>query len=255
MARASAASGTGYSNNTVKRPCPRLGSICSTSTLLKISDQVSSSATRTRALAASASAARSPSPSGNRRQQIDPGKALEGGRDRQQFGLGEGIGHPAAKRESPDAGRLRRMRDHDDAVGHDGVIAGVGAIPFQHGEFGQMQIAALAVAEHPRELEYLGLAGGEQFLGRELRRGPQIARRARAVAAGQFGTGRVQMGLIARRDLEDAGLDLDKSLLVEKAPHRLGDRGPRQQERLSIGVPRRRPPWRRLVRPGHQQAP
>jgi hypothetical protein len=47
----------------------------------------------------------------------------------------------------------------------------------------------------------------------------------------------MQMGLIARRDLEDAGLDLDKSLFVEKAPRRFGDRCPRQQERLAIGVP------------------
>ena len=61
-------------------------------------------------------------------------------------------------------------------VGHDGVIAGVGAVPFQHGEFGQMQIAALAVAEHAREFEDLCLAGGEQFLGGEFRRGAQVSR-------------------------------------------------------------------------------
>ena len=55
---ASAASGDGYSNSTVRRSCPRLGSTCSTSTLLKMSDQVSSSAIRTRAPAAAASAHR-----------------------------------------------------------------------------------------------------------------------------------------------------------------------------------------------------
>ena len=60
-----------------------------------------------------------------------------------------------------------------------------------------MQIAALAVAEHACEFEYFGFAGGEQFLGRELRRGSQIAGRAGAVAADQFGSWRVQMGLIA----------------------------------------------------------
>ena len=97
-----------------------------------------------------------------------------------------------------------------------------------------------------------GLTGGEQFLGGEFRRGPQIARRARAVAAGQFGAGRMQMGLVARRDLQDAGLDLGKALLVEPGPDRPGDRAPRHQKRLAIGVPRRRPPWRRLVGPGHQ---
>jgi len=48
------------------------------------------------------------------------------------------------------------------------------------------------------------------------------------------------------------GLDLAKTLLVEPGPHRPGDRTSRHQERLSIGVPRRRPPWRGLVGPDHQ---
>ena len=69
-------------------------------------------------------------------------------------------GVSAAERKSPDSGRLRRMRNHDDAVGHDSVIAGVRAIPLQHRELGQMQIAALAVAEHPRELEYRNGSNG-----------------------------------------------------------------------------------------------
>ena len=100
------------------------------------------------------------------------------------------------------------MRDHDDGVGHDSVIACIRAVPFQHREFRQMQIAALAVAEHARELEYLGFAGGEQFLGGELRRRPQIARRTRAVAACQLGARGMQMRLVARRYLEDGGLNL-----------------------------------------------
>ncbi len=83
-----------------------------------------------------------------------------------------------------------------------------------------MQIAALTVAEHTRELENLRLAGREQFLAGEFRRGPQIARRARAVGARQLGARRMQMGLVAGRDLQDAGLDLGKSLLIEKGPRR-----------------------------------
>ena len=47
-----------------------------------------------------------------------------------------------------------------------------------------MQIATLAVAEHPREFEDLLLARGQQLLGGEFRRGPQITRRARAVGVG-----------------------------------------------------------------------
>ena len=61
------------------------------------------------------------------------------------------------------------------------------------------------------------------------------------------------MRLVARRDLEDPGLHFHKALLVEPGPHRPGDRIPRHQERLAIGVPRRCPPWRRLVGPGHYQ--
>jgi hypothetical protein len=63
----------------------------------------------------------------------------------------------------------------------------------------------------------------------------------------------MQMRLVARRDLQDAGLDLAKTLLVEPGPHRAGDRASRHQERLPVGVPRGRPPWRRLVGPNHQQ--
>ncbi len=120
-----------------------------------MSDQVSSSVIRTRVLCrcrqcrAIALAVR------NGRQQIDAGKALERCGHRQQFRLGKRIGGLAAKRKPSDAGRLRGMGDHDDAVGHDGVIGRIGAIPFQHGEFGKMQIAAFAVAKHPRKLENL----------------------------------------------------------------------------------------------------
>src|SRR5690349_3243446 len=106
------------------------------------------------------------------------------------------------------------MRNYDDGVGHDRVIARLGAVPFQHREFGQMQIAALAVAEYARELEYPGFAGGKQLLGGELRRCPQITRRAGAVAACQLGARGMQMRLVARGYLEDGGLDLGKTLLV-----------------------------------------
>ena len=110
------------------------------------------------------------------------------------------------------------MGDDDDAVGHDGVIGRIGTVPFQHGEFGQMQIAALAVAKHPRKLENLRFARGQQFLAGEFRRGPQIPRRARAVGAGKFGARRMQMGLVAGRNLQNAGFDLGKTLLVEPGP-------------------------------------
>ncbi len=130
LSRASAASGAGYSNSTVRRPCPRCGSTCSTSTLLKISDQVSSSAIRTRPLRRSPSARDRP-----RHSRSSPADRFrQSARKRPQpseFPARQKDRSPAAKRKPSDAGRLRRMRDHDDAVGHDGVIAGIrrGTIP------------------------------------------------------------------------------------------------------------------------------
>jgi len=115
----------------------------------------------------------------------------------QSLGLGKWIGKPAAKRELPDPGRLRRTGDDGDGVGHDGIVRRVGAVPFQHGEFGKMQIAALAVAKHPRKLEDLRLAGSEQFLAGKFRRGSEIPCRARPIGTMKFSARRMQMGLIA----------------------------------------------------------
>ena len=178
-------------------------------------------------------------------QQIDAGKAFESLRHRQEFRLGKGIGELAAKAELPDAGGLCRMRHDHDAVGHHRVIGIAGAVPFQHGEFRQMQIAALAVPEYPRQLENLRLACRQQLLAGKFRRGPQVASDPLAVATRQFGAGRVQMGLIARRHLQDSGLDLDKTLLIEPCPHSAGDGATRRQKRPDVGVARRRPPWRK----------
>ncbi len=178
-------------------------------------------------------------------EQIDANKAFERRRHRQQLRLGEGIGDFPAKRELADPGRLRGMGYDHHAIGHHGVVGRVGAVPFQHGEFGQMQRTALAVAKHPRELKNLRLASGQQFLAGEFRRGAQIARRAGAVGAGKFGARRMQMGLIARRDLQNGCLDLDKPLLVKPGADRLADSVSRQQKRPAVGVPGGRPPGRK----------
>ncbi len=44
-------------------------------------------------------------------------------------------------------GRLRRDAKHGGAIVDQGAIGRLGAVPFQHGEFGMMQPGALAVAE------------------------------------------------------------------------------------------------------------
>jgi len=56
------------------------------------------------------------------------------------------------------------MGDDDDGVGHHRVIGRIGAVPFQHGELGQMQIAALAIAKHPGEFEIFGSPAASNFL-------------------------------------------------------------------------------------------
>ena len=102
-----------------------------------------------------------------------------------------------------------------------------------------MQIAALAIAEHPGEFENPVLARRQQLLTGEFRRGAQIARQPLAAGSGEFGPRGVEMGLVAGRDLENRGLDLDKTLLLEPGPNRLGHRAPRHQKRPDIGMPRR----------------
>ena len=92
------------------------------------------------------------------------GEPLECGGDAQNFRLGERIGAATTKRKPADAGRLRRMRDHHDGIGDHGIVRGIGAVPFQHGEFGQMQVAALPIAKHPRQLENPFLPGGQKLL-------------------------------------------------------------------------------------------
>jgi hypothetical protein len=146
------------------------------------------------------------------------------------------------------------MGDNDHAVGHDRIIGRIGAVPFQHGEFGKMQIAAFPVAKHPRKLENFLLSGGQQFLAGEFRRRPQVPCRAPAVDAGKFRAGRMQMGLIAGGDLQNSGLDLDKALLVEPCPDRPRNGAARRQEWPDVGVPRGGPPGRELIVSGHQRA-
>ena len=98
--RASAACTAGYSSRMVARPMPRLGSMRSTSTRLKISPQRSSSAMR---MPAACAAPRKALAVGlavrQRRQQIDAGEARERFGDGQPLRLGKRIGRAAAKAE------------------------------------------------------------------------------------------------------------------------------------------------------------
>src|SRR5581483_3662105 len=89
------------------------------------------------------------------------------------------------------------------------------------------------------------LAGGEQLLGGEFRRGVEIEGRAPRVRGDELGREGVQVRLVARRGLQDGGLGLDEALGAEPAPDRRRDRGARQQKRPPVGINMACPPWRR----------
>ena len=72
-----------------------------------------------------------------------------------------------------------------------------------------MQRAALAVAEHAGEFENARLARRQQLLGGEFRRGAQIERAPLPARRDQLGGEGMQMRLVAGRDLQSRGLDLD----------------------------------------------
>ena len=101
------------------------------------------------------------------RRQGDAGVAVEGFHQRQYLGLRKGIArHPAPMQRVIAAGDERGAAQ-GDAVGHDVGIGRVGAIPFDHGKFGRVQRARLAIAPHPGEIDNTGFTGGKQFLGGE----------------------------------------------------------------------------------------
>ena len=91
-------------------------------------------------------------------------------------------------------------------------------------------------------MKMLRLAGGQQLLAGELGRGVQIERATAAVRADQLGGKGVQVRLVAGRDLQDGGIDLDEALAVEPAPQRRLNCAARQQERPPVGMDVRMPP-------------
>ncbi len=74
-----------------------------------------------------------------------------------------------------------------------------------------MQRAALAVAEDVGEAENAFLARGQQFLGREFGRRMKIEARGAALRPDKPGSESRDMRLVAGRNLQDRGIDLDKA--------------------------------------------
>ena len=163
-----------------------------------------------------------------RRQQIDAGEFFKRLRHRQPFRRSKRIGYAAAKAELFCSRSLRRLRQNRGAVGHQNLVRLTRAIPFDHREFRRMQRAALAVAEHFCEFDDAALPRCEQLLAGEFRRGAQIERRPGPVRRHKRRGKGVQVHLVAGRDLERAGLDLDEILRRKPGPQRADDPAPRQ---------------------------
>ena len=160
------------------------------------------------------------------------------------LGLGEGVDLAAAPAQHRRAGSTRRLGQQRGAVPHQGLIVFPRAIPFQHGELWMVQRGALAIAEDPGEIEQARLAGRQQLLGGEFRRGVQIIRIAGAGIVDQHRRKAVQMRLVPRRDLQDRGLDLDEVAGFEPAPQRRLDPPAREQSRAPVGMDVRPPEGR-----------
>ena len=141
-------------------------------------------------------------PSLDRRQQIDAGIARKGLGDRQPLRRGKRIDRLAAKRNSFVPAARAASRQQRRAIIHQRLVRLIRPIPFQHREFRVMQRAALAVAEHAREIDDARLARRQELLAGEFRRRAQIKRRPLAARPDQVGCEGMQMCLVAGRNLQ-----------------------------------------------------
>jgi len=187
---------------------------------------------------------------GDGRHQVDGREFLESVGDGDQPPLGEGVAGESgpqhrSRRASPRAGA-----DQSDRIRDQRLIAGVGAVPFQHREFRMMGRRAIPISKRPRQLEYLGRAGDQQLLHGEFGGGVQIAGAGLPARRGQGRGEGEQMRLRPRHHLQRRRFDLVESLVKEPSPQRAGDFAPLHQEFAPDGETFGAPPSRRrLFRP------
>jgi len=135
------------------------------------------------------------------------------------------------------------------AVRHHRLVWLICAIPFQHGEFRQMQVAR-SRREHPRQFEYFSLTRRQQFLGREFR---EVRVRVTAAPALSLSSVRARAEWFRCPAIsQDSGFDLDKTLLVEPRPNCLRNRHFPRTKNGRRSTCRARPPWRWGVNRCHQ---
>src|SRR5262245_6773587 len=169
-------------------------------------------------------------------QQIDASVSVKGLRNAEALGLSKGIGSALTMAEQARAGGLGGEAQELGAILHELLVRPLGAIPFEHREGGMMQRAALAIAEHRREGKNPLLAGRQQLLAREFGGGGEIKGVPGPVRIDQGGAEGVQVGLVTRRNLQNAGVDFQEALIAEPAAERGHDASARQQERAAVGM-------------------
>ena len=76
----------------------------------------------------------------------------------------------------------------------------------------------------------------QQLLGREFRRGVEVAPLGRAVGLDQLGREGMEMGLVSRGDGKGRAIDLQEIALAEPVADGGDDTVPRQQEGPAVGM-------------------
>src|SRR5882672_4634940 len=135
--------------------------------------------------------------------------------DRDALALSGRIRVAAAETENIRLSGFCRQFHDTQTILDDRIVGFISAVPFQHREFGSVQISALAIAIDRPERVNPAFARGEQLLGGELRRRVQIKPLPRAVEADQLGRESMKMGLVSGRDLQACAFDFDEALALE----------------------------------------
>ena len=156
----------------------------------------------------------------------------------------ERIGLAAAEPESPCARDMSGKRKEPGAVVHQTAEWSPDPIPFDHRKFWRVERSPLAIAKDVRHGKNLRLAGGKQLLHREFRRRVQPGLARRAMWFDERRLKPVQMGLVARGNLEGGGVDFDEAVRVEPPPHETRNARSRQQSAAPFPVAIAAPEWR-----------
>jgi elongation factor P len=178
--------------------------------------------------------------------QVDAGVIVESFGNRQALQFGARITAAVFVGERGNARGVGSQLHDGRAILDRGRVGLAGAIPFQHGEFGNVKRSALAVAEDPGEIEDAAFARRQQLLGGEFGRSVQVKRPPLPVRAHGFGGEGGQMRLVARRYGQGAALDFHEIPGLEPGPDGLLDPPADKQGRTAVDMPLGRPPRGRL---------